>query len=431
MRVFQLFPDEKREDAVEAFEICCRVGLSRMQDTSLLRRDGSRVYVDINYSLISVADGDVNLGIFRDVTERRKLKKALESEWKQVLSVFEGIDEAIYVADPVTHEILFVNKAIRGIFGEVVGEKCYRAFQNEPAPCSFCTNDKIFGENLGKAYVWEFQNRVNKRWYKCIDKAIKWPDGRWVRFQMAIDITDMKKSRDELLRAHEELKALDKLKSSLISNVSHELRTPITICKGAIEIAMDEEDADRRREILGMALDAMNRENRIVGNLLSISEMERGRAKIKFERIDLRPLIELTVAEMRRSAGKRGITIEVAVENLEVRADFDEVRHVLLNLIENAVKFNREGGKIIVEATEKDSMAEVCVCDTGIGIPEEHLDKIFERFYQVDASLTRRYGGTGMGLAVAKEIVEAHGGEIRVESKVDEGSRFCFTLPLA
>jgi two-component system sensor histidine kinase VicK len=104
---------------------------------------------------------------------------------------------------------------------------------------------------------------------------------------------------------------------------------------------------------------------------------------------------------------------------------------VLRNLISNAIKFNKEGGEIIIEARERGNMVEVCVSDTGIGIPEDRLDKIFERFYQVDSSPSRRYGGTGLGLAIVKETVEAHGGRITVESKLGKGSRFCFTLPAA
>lgn len=114
-----------------------------------------------------------------------------------------------------------------------------------------------------------------------------------------------------------------------------------------------------------------------------------------------------------------------------VRGDYKGLVQVMRNLINNAIKFNRVGGRVAIEAGEKDGMVEVSVSDTGIGIPEDKLDRIFERLYQVDNSLTRQYGGTGMGLAITREIVEAHGGEIKVESKVGEGSRFWFTVPVA
>jgi hypothetical protein len=557
MNVSQLFPDGKGEKSVEAFKACYKLGMSSVQDALLMRKDGEQVFVDINYSLISLAGEHVIMGIFRDIserkkaeeellnlknftqeiveksplgilrldsdlrliyenpaarhimgvsegeestaigkdirevpsvvetgaswefskllagqeigfegpfksiyereafirmhgvplyregafegaillvediTERKRMEEALESEHKQIMSVFEGIDEAVYVVDPQTYEILFINKPIRDSFGDVVGKTCYKSFQNESAPCSFCTNDKIFGKNLGNTYIWELQNQINKRWYKCIDKAIKWPDGRWVRYEMAIDITEMKRSQENLWRAYEKLKSLDEMKSNLIARVSHELRTPITIAKGAIEIAMDEREAEKRRQLLYMAVDAMSRENRIVGDLISFAEMEKGEGKVRIERVNLRSIIGLTVHEMKRSAEKKGITINAAVKNLNVRADYNAIRHVMRNLLENAIKFNEDGTEISIETEQKDGMVEICVRDTGIGIPKDERDKIFEPFYQVDSSLTRKYGGTGMGLAIVKEIVEAHGGKITVESKVGKGSRFCFTLPIA
>ena len=369
--------------------------------------------------------------IIEDISQRRKMEEALEAERRQILSVFEGIDEAVYVVDPDTYEILFINKPIRDSFGDIVGRKCYDALQNQPAPCSFCTNSKIFGENLGKTYIWENQNQVNKRWYKCIDKAIKWPNGKWVRYEMAIDITEMKRSQENLWKAYEKLKSVDEMKSNLIARVSHELRTPITITKGAIEIAMDEEDPEKRKLMLTMAIDAMNRENRIVGDLISFAEMETGEAKIRLESVSLRSVIGLVIHEMRRGAEKKGITISSTADDLNVKADFNAVMHVLRNLLENAIKFNIKGGEIFIETEKKDGFVETCVSDTGIGIPHDELDKIFEPFYQVDSSLTRRYGGTGMGLAIVKEIVEAHGGKVIVTSEVGRGSKFCFSLPVS
>ena len=140
-----------------------------------------------------------------DVETRRALaEEALETQRQELISIFDSIDEAIYVCDPGTHELLYVNAATKAIFGtDIVGKKCYRVFQGLDEPCVFCTNLMIFGENLGKPYVWEFQNTVNGRWYRCIDKAIKWPDGRMVRYEMAIDIHDLKQAQDVLRESEE------------------------------------------------------------------------------------------------------------------------------------------------------------------------------------------------------------------------------------
>ncbi len=125
-----------------------------------------------------------------------------------LLAIFEGIDEPIYVADPRTYELLFVNRAGQRLMGPVQGRKCHEYFQNRPEPCPFCTNEKILGEYLGRSFVWEFQNEATGHWFKCVDKAIPWPDGRLVRYEMAIDITDRKMAEEAVREREERLQAL-------------------------------------------------------------------------------------------------------------------------------------------------------------------------------------------------------------------------------
>jgi PAS domain S-box-containing protein len=128
----------------------------------------------------------------------------LKKELERLRVLTDGIDEPIYVVDPDTYELLFANKKIKKTLGEkIIGEKCYKVFQNLDQPCPFCTNKYIFGRNIGKTYTWEFQNRKNKRWYRCVDKAIKWLEGKYVRYETAIDITDQKKM-EGTLREREE-----------------------------------------------------------------------------------------------------------------------------------------------------------------------------------------------------------------------------------
>ncbi len=239
---------------------------------------------------------------------------------------------------------------------------------------------------------------------------------------------------EETKKAYEELKSLDALKSNVISNVSHELRTPITIAKGALELLMDENEPSSRVKLVGMARSALLRQNKIVEDLLEAARMERVTAySLSLENLDLKSTIPLVVDEFKAVAMEKRIRLETlfAEELPTVKADLERFNHALRNLVDNALKFTDEGGVITVEAKRENGFAEVCVRDTGIGIPKDEQSKIFERFYQVDSSKTRRYGGTGMGLAIAKEIVEAHGGKIGVESEVGKGSRFFFTVPIA
>ena len=144
-------------------------------------------------------------GVMLDITDRVLAEEALAVEHQQLLSIFDGIDEVIYVVAPQTYEILYMNEAARrALGGDHVGQKCYAAFQKFDAPCPFCTNDRIFGPNEGKAYVWEFQNQRNQRWYRCIDRAVRWPDGRMVRYEMAIDITEQRRAQEALRKAERE-----------------------------------------------------------------------------------------------------------------------------------------------------------------------------------------------------------------------------------
>ena len=134
------------------------------------------------------------LYIARDITERKQAEDKSRQQQEQILAIFNGMDEVVYVADPKTYELLYMNKPAKENWGCRIGEKCHKVLQNRDTPCPFCSNDEIFGENLGKTYIWEFQNQVNKHWYRCIDRAIRWPKEKMVRFELAIDITEPKRA---------------------------------------------------------------------------------------------------------------------------------------------------------------------------------------------------------------------------------------------
>jgi len=204
-------------------------------------------------------------GYVVDITKRKMAEQELEKERKQLLSIFEGIDEPIYVADPETYEILFANKTIKELFGEkIIGKKCYKVFQNLDEPCSFCTNDKILGKNYGKVYVWEFQNKINKRWYRCIDRAITWPDGRVVRMEIAIDITDRVKAEERVKEALEKEREF-KLRTA------HFFFNPLAIAKGYLQLALDEKDDIETK--IKRAMKAIERVEKVVKNVTQKGEI--------------------------------------------------------------------------------------------------------------------------------------------------------------
>jgi PAS domain S-box-containing protein len=248
---------------------------------------------------------------------------------------------------------------------------------------------------------------------------------------VAKDITREVKAEEMRRESMEKLKDLDRMKDELIANVSHELRTPITIVKGALDLASTEEGAEQREKLLGIAKRALERQNRLVEDLIRVGDMRRGEYKPSLRDLNVGQVIGEAVEEMRPHGLRKGVVIRTRIPRDLPRAKGDqgEVKHLLQNLLDNAIKFNRDGGEVVVEAGRRGDAVVVSVADTGIGIPPEKLDSIFDEFYQVDGSLTRRYGGLGMGLKIAKSIVEAHGGGIWAESRLGRGSKFCFTLP--
>jgi len=166
--------------------------LSRFAELAAVAIDNARLYVDIRTAL----------------EDRKKMEVALDKERKQLISMFDGMDEVIYVADPNTYELLYMNASAIKQWGEGVGQKCHRILQNLDSPCPFCTNDRIFSETTEASYIWESQNTVNMRWYRCIGRGIHWPDGRLVRYEISIDIHERKQVEEALHESEEKYRGI-------------------------------------------------------------------------------------------------------------------------------------------------------------------------------------------------------------------------------
>jgi signal transduction histidine kinase len=246
---------------------------------------------------------------------------------------------------------------------------------------------------------------------------------------------------DEVQRAYTQLQVLDKMKSDFLNTVSHELRTPLAPVLGYAEIllsgGMGQLPAGCRRGIEAIA-ESGKRLHAIVESLLIFVRLDQGEVALSREAVDLTLLLHKVVESFHAKGHERKlrISVETAEALPKVLADPQELQTALTHLVDNAVKFTLVGGQVTVAARptiEPDGRlaAEISVRDTGIGVPSALHDKVFERFYQVDGSLTRKYGGVGIGLAVVKQIIEAHGSHITLESEPGKGSTFRFALPAA
>jgi PAS domain S-box-containing protein len=238
-----------------------------------------------------------------------------------------------------------------------------------------------------------------------------------------------------IFRDISEEKEADKLRSNILSNVSHELRTPITSVYNSLFLLINEtvgKITEDQRRILQIAKRNTDRLTRIVTNLLDISKIEKGILDLKMEMFNLKELIEEAVVSLKGLSEAKNIKVTYKLQrNLPpIYGNKEGVEHVLINLISNGIKFTPPGGSVSLYAHQKNDYIEVCVKDTGIGIPSENLEKIFEKFQQLQNPLASKTEGTGIGLSIVKYFIEAHKGMIWVESTPGRGSKFTFTLPL-
>jgi signal transduction histidine kinase len=247
------------------------------------------------------------------------------------------------------------------------------------------------------------------------------------------------RSRDEVgqlaqafNRMSEELENLEQSRRDLVANVSHELKTPIAAIRAHLENLLDGVAAPDPRA-LEVMLAQTERLGRLVEQLMDLSRLESGEVPLKRERLQIALLIPRVISEIAvaRPASEVHVVGDVDLDVPAADADPERVHQVLFNLVDNAVRFTPPGGEVRVSARRREDRVEVRVADTGVGIAPEHLPRLFERFYRVDASRSREDGGTGIGLAIARSVVEAHGGRIRAESELGRGSAFVFDLPAA
>jgi two-component system, OmpR family, phosphate regulon sensor histidine kinase PhoR len=237
----------------------------------------------------------------------------------------------------------------------------------------------------------------------------------------------------ELGNEHEKLERLERVRKDFVINVSHELRTPLASIQGYTETLLDGalDDPQHNVRFLNIIRTNSERLGRLVGDLMALSRLELRQTTMSFASYPVNELISDCVDSMRPVAEKAKINLraEPADAGTEVYCDSEAVHQILVNLLDNAIKYTHEGGSVTVRARPESEYVRVMVDDTGIGVPAAEVPRLFERFYRVDKARSRELGGTGLGLAIVKHLVLANGGEVSVESAPGEGSTFSFTLP--
>jgi signal transduction histidine kinase len=234
-----------------------------------------------------------------------------------------------------------------------------------------------------------------------------------------------------LQKTYEQLNQVDQIKSNFIAIASHELRTPLGLILGYAAMLKDDVKPDAQAQ-LDVVLNSALKLRSLIDDMVNVQHVAEGSSQLELSEFALQDVLQATANAVREltNSKEHELTVNLPAEPLQVKADRAKLTIVLNNLLSNAVKFTDPGGRIMISATASNGEAQVHIADTGIGIPEDELERVFDRFYQVEPHLTRKYGGMGLGLAIAKGMIELHGGRIWCESVVGLGSRFSFTVPV-
>jgi len=340
-------------------------------------------------------------------------------QFVSTMSIIDAINGVVYVADLDTHEVLFVNPYATTLFGEgLVGKRCYEVLQTgQTGPCSFCTNARlVVNGQPAPPVVWELQNTVTDRWFMCIDKAIRWWDGRLVRMEVAIDIT--------------ERKAAERFRDEYVGLISHDLRNPLNSLGLEAQCArrsLLKKGLTEEAENLDAVLASARRMNTLIADLLETTRLEAGYVVLEKRSLELGVWAAQTAHRIVTPEARGRLVIRTDDGPVNVLADAGRLDRVLENLVSNALKYSGEAPVTVAVRRQGDD-AVVSVSDLGVGLPATDLPKLFQRFFR--ASTHGAVNGTGLGLYNARLLIEAHGGRIWAESEPGRGSQFHFALSL-
>jgi two-component system phosphate regulon sensor histidine kinase PhoR len=341
--------------------------------------------------------------------------ETVSTEKTELDSILANMADGVIVTDP-GGDIVLANQAAGRLLGFEEGNTAGR-------PTIEVVHDHEIDEvlkqclNTGNEQSTQFESGITRRFIRVIAVPLLNQDRLNGALVLLQDLT--------------ELRGLQTMRRELVGNISHELRTPIAGIKAMIETLRSGaiNDKDAARDFLARIESEADRLAQMVAELTQLSRIETGRAELKMGPVNLNTLADEVLAEMKPLAERQHVTLsqQVSPDLPSVMADRDRIRQTIVNLVHNAVKFNKPGGRVTVTTSYDRNNVNLTVADTGIGISKDNLPHIFERFFKADRSRTG--GGSGLGLAIAKHTVQAHGGEISARSEEGQGSTFTFSLP--
>ena len=373
-------------------------------------------------TLVHSADeiGDLAKALNYMSAEIKDKVNSLSSEKAKLEAVVSGMFEGVILTNE-KGEIVLANPSIR------------KLFMVDSSP-----EGKVPLEMVRNATIQDIVDKVIKEKQRLTTKEIiiNIPEEKIIQIN-GVPVLENERLVGVILVFHDitELRRLERVRQDFVANVSHELRTPISNIKGYAETLKDGaiNDKDNAKDFVEIIYRDSERLAQLIDDLLDLARIESGKMKMVFLPIDVQSTLERSIAIIANQAKEKAISIQLQVSATlpKILADEARISQVLINLLDNAIKYTRTGGIITVSARPKDKYIQIDVSDTGIGISEEEIARIFERFYRVDKARSRELGGTGLGLSIVKHIVQAHGGEVWVKSLVGKGSAFSFIIPKA
>jgi PAS domain S-box-containing protein len=387
-----------------------------------IRLDGTVIDVEVTAVPIMWEGRPAMQVVFRDITERKRMEEELKASEERYRDLFENANDGIYILDRAGRIVSFNRKAeeLTGYtFEEVRGQ-----------PYTLLVSSGPERKKARRAFLKNMRGQPDKNELTIIRKDGRevtlelstrpiWQGGQIVGIQgIGRDITERKE--------------LERLKSDFISTVSHELRTPLTSIKGYVDLVLAGDVGPltpEQKEFLTIVSQNTTRLTELINDLLEIERLESGKIEFEFAELDLAEVLENVARSLQVNAEQKGLEfLTETPSGLKVRGDRERLAQVFLNLLSNAIKYT-PAGTVELRAHQEDDAVVVEVRDTGIGLSESDLQKLFQKFFRSDNPYVRKMGGTGLGLSIAKAIVERHGGTITVTSQLGQGSTFTVRLP--